>query len=126
VAIAAPRRVASAGGAQRRAPWPLAARLGALTGIFNWQRATPLLAPKVGEYVELGALPKLDPDRLRLRMPHLLIWGVDDKALPPVAWGKPAGRLRRPRHPQAGRRRPLAGAPEADEVTRLIDDFLRG
>jgi hypothetical protein len=51
---------------------------------------------------------------------------VDDKALPPVAWGKPAGRLRRPRHPQAGRRRPLAGAPEADEVTRLIDDFLRG
>jgi epoxide hydrolase 4 len=52
---------------------------GALTGMLNWYRATPLLVPKVGERVDLAALPKLDPDRLRVRMPHLLIWGMQDQ-----------------------------------------------
>ena len=42
--------------------------------------------PKVGERVDPGALPKLEPERLRVRMPHLLIWGMDDKALLPVSW----------------------------------------
>ncbi|HXE67820.1 MAG TPA: hypothetical protein VN523_00600 [Hyphomicrobiaceae bacterium] len=59
---------------------------GALTGMLNCYRATPLLVPKVGERVDLGALPKLDPDQLRVRMPHPLIWGMDDQALLPVSW----------------------------------------
>jgi epoxide hydrolase 4 len=28
---------------------------------------------------------KLDPAQLKVRMPHLVIWGMDDRALLPVA-----------------------------------------
>ena len=28
---------------------------------------------------------KLDPAQLRVRMPHLVIWGMDDRALLPVS-----------------------------------------
>ena len=28
---------------------------------------------------------KLDPAQLRIRMPHLVIWGMDDRALLPVS-----------------------------------------
>jgi epoxide hydrolase 4 len=58
---------------------------GALTGMLNWYRATPLMVPKVGELVDAAALLKLDPARLRVRMPHLVIWGMEDRALLPVA-----------------------------------------
>lgn len=58
---------------------------GALTGMLNWYRATPLVVPKPGERVDPAALPKLDPGQLRVRMPHLLIWGMADQALLPVA-----------------------------------------
>ena len=57
--------------------------------MLNWFRPTPLLVPKVGERVDLGVLPKLDPDRLGVLMPHLLIWGMDDEALLPVSWATP-------------------------------------
>ena len=59
--------------------------LGALTGMLNWYRASPLLVPKPGEAVDPTATIKLDPARFRVRMPHLLIWGMDDRALLPVS-----------------------------------------
>lgn len=58
---------------------------GALTGMLNWYRATPLMVPKPGEVVDKAALPKLDPAQLRIRMPHLLLWGMKDQALLPVS-----------------------------------------
>ena len=58
---------------------------GALTGMLNWYRASPLLVPKPGEAVDEAAAIKLDPARFRVRMPHLLIWGMDDRALLPVS-----------------------------------------
>jgi len=58
---------------------------GALTGMLNWYRATPLVVPKPGEKVDAASLPKLDPAQLRVRMPHLVIWGMDDQALLPSA-----------------------------------------
>ena len=58
---------------------------GALTGMLNWYRATPLVVPKPGETVDPATLPKLDPAQLRVRMPHLVIWGMDDRALLPTA-----------------------------------------
>ena len=58
---------------------------GALTGMLNWYRATPLVVPKVGEVVDMASVPKLDPAQLRVRMPHLLIWGMQDPALLPVS-----------------------------------------
>jgi pimeloyl-ACP methyl ester carboxylesterase len=59
-------------------------RPGALTGMLNWYRATPLAVPRPGETVDPATLPKLDPAQLRVRMPHLVIWGMNDGALLPV------------------------------------------
>lgn len=58
---------------------------GALTGMLNWYRATPLIVPREGEAVDPAKVPKLDPAQLRVRMRHLVIWGMDDRALLPVA-----------------------------------------
>jgi pimeloyl-ACP methyl ester carboxylesterase len=58
---------------------------GALTGMLNWYRATPLVVPHPGESIEPAKLPKLDAAQLRVRMPHLVIWGMDDRALLPVS-----------------------------------------
>lgn len=58
---------------------------GALTGMLNWYRATPLVVPKVGEAVDMAKVPKLDPAQLRVRMPHLVIWGMADQALLPAS-----------------------------------------
>jgi pimeloyl-ACP methyl ester carboxylesterase len=58
---------------------------GALTGMLNWYRASPVLVPQPGEAVDPAKVLKLDPAQLRVRMPHLVIWGMDDAALPPSA-----------------------------------------
>jgi pimeloyl-ACP methyl ester carboxylesterase len=58
---------------------------GALTGMLNWYRASPLLVPRPGESVDPAKVLKLDPAQLRIRMPHLVIWGMDDRALLPVS-----------------------------------------
>jgi pimeloyl-ACP methyl ester carboxylesterase len=53
--------------------------------MLNWYRASPLLVPRPGERVEPAAVMRLDPAQLRIRMPHLVIWGMDDPALLPVS-----------------------------------------
>jgi epoxide hydrolase 4 len=58
---------------------------GALTGMLNWYRASPLLVPRPGEVVDPATVMKLDPALLRVRMPHLVIWGMNDRALLPVS-----------------------------------------
>lgn len=58
---------------------------GALTGMLNWYRASPLLVPHPGETVDPAKVMKLDPAMLRVRMPHLVVWGMDDRALLPVS-----------------------------------------
>jgi pimeloyl-ACP methyl ester carboxylesterase len=40
--------------------------------------------PKVGQTVDMAKVPRLDPAQLRVRMPHLVIWGMQDRALLPV------------------------------------------
>ena len=37
---------------------------GALTGMLNWYRASPLVVPKAGEAVDMAKVPKLDPAQL--------------------------------------------------------------
>ena len=56
---------------------------GAVEGMVNWYRAAPIVVPKPGETVPADQLPKLDPHVLRIRMPHLLLWGMEDTALLP-------------------------------------------
>ena len=58
---------------------------GALTAMLNWYRVSPLLLPRPGETVDTVKAINLDPARYRIRMPHLLIWGMDDRALLPAA-----------------------------------------
>jgi pimeloyl-ACP methyl ester carboxylesterase len=58
---------------------------GALTGLLNWYRASPLVVPHPGEQVDAATVMKLDPTQLRIRMPHLVIWGMNDRALLPVS-----------------------------------------
>ena len=52
-------------------------------GMVNWYRATPLLVAKPGEPIPTDKLPQWDPKTLRIRMPHLLLWGLGDTALKP-------------------------------------------
>jgi pimeloyl-ACP methyl ester carboxylesterase len=58
---------------------------GALTGMLNWYRASLLIVPHPGEQVDTAKVMKLNPAQLRIRMPHLVIWGMDDRALLPVS-----------------------------------------
>ena len=53
--------------------------------MLNWYRASPLVVPHPGEQVDAGKVMKLDPAQLRVRMPHLVIWGMNDQALLPVS-----------------------------------------
>jgi len=57
-------------------------RPGRLRGMVNWYRATRLPLAKPGEAVDYTPYPK---EALRVRMPHLLIWGIGDRALLPEA-----------------------------------------
>lgn len=63
--------------AEYRAAWSLPGRLRAMV---NWYRASPLVVPEPGAPV---TLPAPDPARLRVRQPHLLVWGTADTALLP-------------------------------------------
>lgn len=58
-------------------------RPGALTAMLNWYRASPVIVPAEGEEVADVPMLDIDPERVRVRMPHLLIWGEDDAALRP-------------------------------------------
>lgn len=101
------------------------ARPGALAAMLNWYRATPLQVADPGKPIPSEELSPLDPERLRVKPPHLLIWGMGDNALLPEA--------------TAGlealcddlRRVEVAGADhwlhhqKPDEVAGLIADFCR-
>lgn len=54
---------------------------GRMGTMVNWYRAAPLRVAKPGQ--PITDLPAMDPDRLRVRCPHLLIWGMQDTALLP-------------------------------------------
>ena len=64
--------------AAQKAVW----RQSGTRGILNWYRASPLVVADPGQPV---AMPDLPMDRLHVRCPHLLIWGMDDVALLPEA-----------------------------------------
>lgn len=51
--------------------------------MINWYRATPLLVAQPGKPVAPEKLPAWNPADLRITMPHLLLWGMNDTALRP-------------------------------------------
>ncbi|RIK86246.1 MAG: alpha/beta hydrolase [Hyphomicrobiales bacterium] len=56
---------------------------GALTGMLNWYRATPLVVPPVGEPAGEVPILAMPDDAFMVRMPHLVVWGEADRALRP-------------------------------------------
>jgi pimeloyl-ACP methyl ester carboxylesterase len=58
---------------------------GAVRGMVNWYRATPLVVAKPGEPAAAEDLPPMPADRMRVTMPHLLLWGLQDGVLLPEA-----------------------------------------
>lgn len=58
-------------------------RPGAMEAMLNWYRASTIDVPAPGEAFADGDYVPLDPARLRITMPHLVIWGEDDQALLP-------------------------------------------
>jgi epoxide hydrolase 4 len=57
---------------------------GAMEGMTAWYKATPLLVPEIGEAVTVDPLAQFDAAKMQVRMPHLLLWGLEDKALRPA------------------------------------------
>lgn len=56
---------------------------GALTGMLNWYRATPLVVPPVDEPAPDVPLLAMPEDPFMVRVPHLVVWGEADLALRP-------------------------------------------
>lgn len=54
---------------------------GAVTGMLNWYRATPLRPPASGQ--DGSVLPDLDAKNFTVRVPTLVLWGMKDMALVP-------------------------------------------
>jgi pimeloyl-ACP methyl ester carboxylesterase len=54
---------------------------GAITGMLNWYRASPMQVPAMD--APMASTPFLDRPFPKLRMPVLLIWGMKDEALLP-------------------------------------------
>lgn len=57
------------------------ARSGRMKAMINWYRASTLRVANPGEAIT--DLPEMDPARLQVKCPHLLIWGIGDTALLP-------------------------------------------
>lgn len=58
-------------------------RPGAMEAMTGWYKASPLVVPAVGETPAVDPLARLDPAMMQVRMPHLVLWGMGDKALLP-------------------------------------------
>ena len=53
--------------------------------MVNWYRASPLKIAEPGMPIPAGDLPDLPAGRMRVKVPHLLIWGMGDRALLPAS-----------------------------------------
>ncbi len=69
-------------------------RPGRMNAMLNWYRASPIIVPSLVPSEEKPEpegsdhrppLLDADPDKFRIDMPHLVLWGMQDTALLPVA-----------------------------------------
>ncbi len=58
---------------------------GAMEAMVAWYKATTLVVPEPGESVAQNPISAVDPAKVRVAMPHQVIWGMQDKALLPSA-----------------------------------------
>ncbi len=57
---------------------------GALTGMLNWYRASPLVVPAPGAAPDHAMILDMPENQFAVPMPHLVLWGEADQALLPV------------------------------------------
>ena len=58
-------------------------RPGAMEAMLNWYRASPIVVPEPAAAIAHAPVLDVDPARVAVTVPHLLIWGDDDEALRP-------------------------------------------
>lgn len=58
---------------------------GAMEAMVSWYKATPMVVAAPGETVATDPMADIDKAKVRVRMPHQVIWGMQDTALLPVA-----------------------------------------
>ncbi|MBO6719532.1 MAG: alpha/beta hydrolase [Rhizobiaceae bacterium] len=56
---------------------------GALTGMLNWYRASPVAVPEPGGPAPEKSVLDLPAEAMTVHMPHLVLWGEEDIALRP-------------------------------------------
>lgn len=56
---------------------------GALTGMLNWYRASPLVVPAMGDKGASAMILEMPEEQFAIRVPHLVMWGEADQALRP-------------------------------------------
>lgn len=66
-------------------------RPGALTGMLNWYRASPVIVPEPGADPPHAPILDIPVQAMTVRVPHLLVWGEDDEALRPASIAGLAG-----------------------------------
>lgn len=58
---------------------------GALPAMLNWYRGSPMIVPESGGEPRSLPITQEMLEKYRIRMPHLVLWGLDDVALLPEA-----------------------------------------
>lgn len=71
------------GEAERSAYLEAWSQPGALTGMLNWYRASPIIVPGVDEAVRHSPINDIPDEAVTVAVPHLLLWGEADEALRP-------------------------------------------
>jgi pimeloyl-ACP methyl ester carboxylesterase len=56
-------------------------RPGAMKAMLDWYRASPLVVPESGKAAGPAPILELPAEMLAVAMPHLVVWGEDDRAL---------------------------------------------
>ncbi|WP_170314852.1 alpha/beta fold hydrolase [Aquibium carbonis] len=64
-----------------RAAW---SQPGAMQAMLHWYSSSPIVVPRPGETVSDAPLLAVAPERVSVRVPHLVLWGEADEALRPV------------------------------------------
>ena len=58
---------------------------GRMNAMLNWYRASPMIVPIGDRPANHSRMLDADPAKFRIAMPHLVLWGMQDTALLPVA-----------------------------------------
>ncbi len=56
---------------------------GALTGMLNWYRSSPIVVPGIDEAARHSPIDDIPEEAVTVAVPHLLLWGEADEALRP-------------------------------------------